>query len=316
MPETDEQQVEDLKLEDEQEQETEESEQETEEETTEEAEAEESEETDGKAKPKVEKRINALVADKKALEEVLRAKDEDLKASQEQIDYLSNELQTAQSSYDKLFPGTAKPLEYDGKPLEALTEAQFARAVANIQHLDAQKYDIQAITNLAIAQREQGVKLTQDKQAITQEEQNILFKSWQEASAALVDPECGGHPDIAKFRDPLTQEIERRLADGKKGQFLRNRMVKGGAVFIASYALQVFQELGFDKKLQVDTYGKERPGLNTPVGQTTGKGSGTTAGGKPVFTRAKLAELLKKPEKVSDKQMAEIDKAMAEGRIR
>ena len=146
---------------------------------------------------------------------------------------------------------------------------------------------------------------------IAQNLDNTNVQEWQAVELGFKDSKTG-IKGIEKYIPEIWEWCKAEMASS------RVTKAKCEASFDEKFKLAVkaIRALGIDKKLGKDLSGEDRPGISVPVGQAGNRGTKRGAESAPTFTRKQLAELTKNPAKVDEKLMEQINKAMAEGRIR
>lgn len=142
--------------------------------------------------------------------------------------------------------------------------------------------------------------------------ENNLQNAWQQEWAAVEEGFKKGLPDLA-------QDDIKDVWEWCKVQMSNSRKTKAAcdASFDAKFELAVkaIRMLGIDKKLGKALSAEDRP-EPPPVGKGGSRGVQRGAANAPTFTRSQLQKLMAHPEKVDEKTMAAINKALAEGRIK
>jgi hypothetical protein len=251
-----------------------------------------------------------------AIQETLQEKAEKIEQLREDSVFLSKQIVTPDAEqFDKGGIYEDLPKWYLGqKLLYQASQAEIDRAIQWIEN----------DPELSESDKRQKLR-TIDKALAVFEDRKIQYQKQNDKSLNDLNVQEWQQVELG-FKDPktgikgLTQEHIKKVWDWCVAEMSASRSVKArcDASFDAklNLAVKAIRVLGIDKELGKDLSGEDRLDIDVPVGQPASRGTKRGASTAPTFTRKQLAEFAKNPAKVDEKLMAQINKAMAEGRIK
>lgn len=250
-----------------------------------------------------------------SVQEIFETKTEEIADIRETNKFLERQLEKPdleQFKEDGLYKGL--PVLHLGKTLlYHATPAEVEAAIAHIENYDqlsaAEKRNLirQIDTNLAKFEDRKN----QQEAHIKNNLKNINVQEWQQVELGFTDKKHGIkgiEKHIPEIWDWCLKKMESNPAIKAK--------CESSAAEKFSLAVRAIRVLGIDKKLGKDLSGEDGQKGEIPFGKGGAKSLSRGSGKEPTYTREQLRELLKHPEKVDDKQMEQIEKAMAAGRIK
>lgn len=274
------------------------------EETDEASEDETSESEDDEEKADgAQKRINKLVAQKKALEEKLQDSEAELsrerKRREEDWEYLQEQVKSAQGEI-------SDPITYNGKPMYLLDDEEFSRVEdevidgANESHLKALK--------VARQQRREYLKSVSPYLKDIQETRESIETNFKAELKEIGEALVSINPEYSEYFEDIQKSIDKELKNPLKSK----RWIFGTLQDKAYYVDKITEELGIKQKLENKLYAAERPKPSAPV--STGKVKKSNPAGikTQTFTREQIKRM---PLDEFLKHESEIDKATREGRV-
>lgn len=250
-----------------------------------------------------------------SVQEIFETKTEEINDLRETNKFLEAQLQKPdvdQFKDDGLYKGLpvlylGKTLLYHATPSEVDAAINQIEASDTLTAADKRNLIRQIDTNLAKFED----RKTQQEAHIKANINNLNTQEWQQVELGFTDKKHG-----IKGIEKHIPEIWDWCVNKMKSNPAIKAKCESSAAEKFQLAVRAIRALGIDKKLGKDLSGEDGQKGEIPFGKGGSKGVARGSGKEPTFTRAQLQELLKNPEKVDDKQMEAIEKAMAAGRIK
>lgn len=273
------------------------------EETEEDSEEEESEEDSEKPKGK-DKRITHLLARAKKAEAKNAEARERMQFLETEIIRLQNEVENSKTNVKESFP----PHKIGGKSIYEMSHKEFMKALSDV---DAPPEQVQIVLRDRTA-FEDSLSKTEDKSKeiaeVTAKFNREFEKNWGEEWALTTDLIREEYPKFSKKEfDAINKKVDEltRSKDPSDRLYWSNKAYQGGVSGKLLATQKAIELLGLDSKKEVSD--------KKPLQVVTRHQSGKKVSSTRTWTRAEIARM---SNAEYAKHEAEIDKALAEGRIK